>query len=31
LHYDPDRLTPETVDGLKKKFKIQIESIGYTG
>ena len=27
-HYDPKRLTPETVDALKKKFKIQIESIG---
>jgi len=27
-HYDPDRLTPETVSALKKKFGIQIESIG---
>ena len=27
-HYDPKRLTPETLDALKKKFKIQIDSIG---
>ena len=30
-HYDPSRLTKETIDGLKKKFKIQIESIGFKG
>ena len=28
LKRDPDRLTPETVEGLKKKFKIQIDSFG---
>ncbi len=27
-HYDPARLTPETLDALKKRFDIQIESIG---
>ena len=27
-HYDPDSLTPEKLAELKKKFKIQIESIG---
>ncbi len=30
-HYDPSRLTKETIDGLKKRFKIQIESIGFKG
>ena len=27
-HHDPARLTKETVDALKKRFDIQIESIG---
>ena len=27
-HHDPARLTPETLDALKKRFDIQIESIG---
>ena len=27
-HYDPQRLTPETVAALKKKFRIQVDRIG---
>ncbi|MBR5702387.1 MAG: hypothetical protein IKX47_07950, partial [Oscillospiraceae bacterium] len=26
---EPERLTPETVEALKKKFQVQIKSIGY--
>ena len=28
---EPERLTPETVEALKKKFQVQIKSIGYKG
>ena len=30
-HYDPARLTPETVEGLKKKYDVQIARVGMKG